>query len=409
MTNPTKNHNTFEHDGDEYYSINHRYTRGPQITACPQIKWEMARQFWGRSPISARKHVKIQRTPKFARFWKIVNWPYQKWGGPQVSIVGNYGTGKSILLNLFTAFFIAKKLRVIMFNDRRFEARNLAMHGSFDKKDKFHPFIIDCFIPKGYEFELANPLWDHRNNVNRIEWSNVNDILLNTKKEGHLTVVYDECFDEKGKMKLWIDLMTILGRTIRPEVNYMFTHHELSSLIPEIPTKEIINLVRKASNVALNLRKDRIGLMTTFHMQSEVFYRISQKFGFIIQKRPVNRKNMSDVEKDARRYKLSDCGISIAGYWTKHMIGYYPELEDAYRLIPNLDLLSYPSLKISKHTDEAEPEYIDPIDFGITHARAQGLTWRETAGRVGLSLSATHDRGRKLGLDEENLLTVRSV
>lgn len=391
-----KKHNTFEHEGDEYYEVDHKYTRGPLITACPTIKWEPARQYWGRSSVSARKHVRVKRTPKFARFWKIINWPFYKWGGPQVSIVGNYGTGKSILLNLFTAFFIAKGQRVLMFNDRRFEARNLAMHGWFDKKKKFHPFVIDCFIPKGYEFELANPLWDHRNNVNRFEYEKVDDILANTKNKGHLTVIYDECFDEKGKMKLWIDLMTILGRTIEPTTNYVFTHHELSSLIPEIPTRDIIKLVRQASNIALNLRKDRIGLMTTFHMQSEVFYRISQKFGFIIQKRPVNRKNMSDVERDARRYKLSECGISVAGYWTKHTIGYYPEVSDAYRLIPNYELLTYPSLKPPKKKEEKEEVILDPKDFAIMQLKLQGLSFREIQERVQLSLSTIHKRYEQL-------------
>lgn len=404
-----KKHNTFEHDGDEYYDINKKYTRGPIITACPRIKWEPARQYWGKSSISSRKHVRVKKTPKFARFWKIINWPYYKWGGPQVSIVGNYGTGKSILLNLFTAFFIAKKLRVIMFNDRRFEARNLAKHGWFDKKGRFHPFIIDCFIPKDYEFELANPLWEHRNNVNRLEWSNVEDILANTKQTGHLTVVYDECFDEKGKMKLWIDLMTILGRTIEPKINYVFTHHELSSLIPEIPTRDIIKLVRQASNIALNLRKDRIGLMTTFHMQSEVFYRISQKFGFIIQKRPVNRKNMSDVERDARKYKLSECGISIAGYWTKHTIGYYPEVIDAYRLIPNYDLITYPSLKVAKKQDEKDEVELDPIDFAICQLRARGETWDDIAVKVGMSKGGTIGRGKRLDILRGKSLSGRSV
>lgn len=396
-----KKHKTFEFEGDEYYDLNHKYTRGPLITACPTIKWEQARQYWGRSSVSSRKHVRVKRTPKFARFWKIINWPYYKWGGPQVSIVGNYGTGKSVLMNLFVAFFIAKRLRVLMFNDRRFEARNLAMHGWFDKKKKFHPFVIDCFIPKGYEFELANPLWDHRNNVNRLEWTKVDDILANTKKTGHLTVVYDECFDEKGKMKLWIDLMTILGRTIEPKINYMFTHHELSSLIPEIPTKDIIKLVRQASNIALNLRKDRIGLMTTFHMQSEVFYRISQKFGFIIQKRPVNRKNMTDVERDARRYKLSECGISIAGYWTKHTIGYFPEVIDAYRLIPNYELLTYPSLKPPKSKEEKETEELDPKNYAIMQLRHQKVSFAEIARRIHMPIATVHKRFKALEAIQE--------
>lgn len=286
-----------------------------------------------------------------------------------------------------------------MFNDRRFEARSLAMHGWFDKKEQFHPFVIDCFVPKGYEFELANPLWDHRNNVNRLEWEKAEDILANTKKVGHLTVVYDECFDEKGKIKLWIDLMNLLGRTIEPKINYMFVHHELSSLIPEIPTRDLTKLVRQASNTALSLRKDRIGLMTTFHMQSEVFYRISQKFGFVIQKRPVNRKEMTEVEKDARRYKLSECGISIAGYWTKHTIGYFPEVDDAYRLIPNYEHITYPKLK--EVDKEEEKEDIDPIDYAICQLRAQDESWETIAGKVGMSKSGVIYRASRLGLLEK--------
>lgn len=396
-----KEHPTFEYNDDLYYCKDREYTRGPIITACPKIKWEKGRPYWSRSAVSNRKHVRVKRTPKFARFWKIVNYPYYKWGGPQVSIVGNYGTGKSVLMNLFIAFFIAIRLRVLMFNDRRFEARNLAMHGYYNKKGQFKPFVIDCFIPEGYKFELANPLWDYRNNVNRIEWAKIEDILINTKKKGHLTVVYDECFDEAGKMKLWIDLMNVLGKTIEPKINYMFTHHELSTLIPEIPTKNIYELTRKAANVALNLRKDRIGLMTTFHMPSEVFYRVSQKFGFIIQKRPVNRRNMTPVEKDARSYNKSQCGISVAGYWTKNTIGYFPEMQDAYRLMPNDELLAYPSLKPIRNGDKENEVEIDPTDFAICQLRAQGMSWREVSSRVGLSLSATYERGRKLCLVKE--------
>jgi len=387
---------TFEHNGDEYYPIVKRYTRAPIITACPEITWEKGRQYIARGKLSGRTHVRVKITPRFARFWKIVNFPFYQFGGPQVSIVGNYGEGKSVLMNLFLAFLIAKKLRILMFNDRRFEARNLAMHGWFDKKEVFHPFIIDCFVPKGYEFDLANPLWEHRENVHKIEWTTTDDIMANLKEPNHLTVVYDECFGEKAKIKLWIALMRAMGRTIRPTTNYMFAHHELSSLIPEVPTKNIVALVREAANVALGLRKDRIGLMTTFHMQSEVFYRISQKFGFVIQKRPVNRKHMSQIEKDARKYKKSEAGISIAGYWTKHKIGYFPEMDDAYRLIPLEEKLTYPALTPEKKTD-IDPS-IDEKNFAIMQLRLQGYTYDEIATKVGLAKGTVIARKQKLGV-----------
>ena len=143
--------------------------------------------------------------------------------------------------------------------------------------------------------------------------------------------------------------------------------------------------------------------MTTFHMPSEVFYRVSQKFGFVIQKRPVNRRNMTPVEKDARSYSKSQCGISVAGYWTKNKIGYFPEMRDAYRLIRNDELLAYPSLKPIKNGGKEEEVEIDPTDFAICQLRAQGETWDSVAAKVGMSKGGVIGRGSRLGLlKEEN-------
>ena len=384
---------------EQYFRKNQLYKHLPWITGCPEITPQPWRPYIARSLLSKQPVIKLKVMPRYAHIRKIVNYPFRKWGAPMISIVGTYGSGKSILMNLLIAFYLARGVRILQFNDRRMECRHLAAHGYYDKKGNFQPFTIDIWIPKGYEFRNANPIWDYYKNVHVRYWENY-DQIIDSMQHYKLTVVYEECFDEEGKLKLWIDLMEALGENMNPNVVNMFTHHELSSLIPETPTKEIYKTVRQASNIAMNLRKDRIGLLTTFHISSEVFFRISQKFGFVIIKRPVNRPTMTDVEKDALGYSVEECNISRGGYWMKHEIGYYPELPDLFRCVPQRKKLNYPELNILEDEIVIKDEYeqLDKIDYQILTLRATGKSWRSVAACIGLSLQPTYERGKKLGI-----------
>jgi hypothetical protein len=384
---------TFKHKGDMYYPFLKRIKHLPRITGVTDVRVERFRPFYMRR----LRRWNYIIAPKSCFFGKFINYPFRKMGGPQVSIVGTYGSGKSNLMNMFLSNYLARNINVIMFNDRRFEARNLAPHGYFDKNDVFHPFQIDCYIPYGYEFKKSNPLWNHRKNVHKIEYGSIIEVIKSMRPH-RLTVVYDECFEPMGKLALWIDLMEALAEETTPSKTYIFAHHELSSLIPEIPTQDIYKLVRRAADVALNLRKDRIGMMTTSHMTSEVFYRVSQKFGYICFKTPVNRQSMYGPEKDARRLGIGGVNISKAGRWMKHQFSMYPEMEDKYRLVPSRVKLSYPSMKPIEKEDDEQIEFLPINERTKTNLVIQylkdtkGLTWKQIGEDVGLPASTCQYR-----------------
>lgn len=421
----------FEHNGDMYCSAQRFYDSLPRITGIPIIKTEKERGFikekkninWyepknkivRKFPYLKKKRVEgnpAKRSlkvplyskvsaPRICSFRKLINWPFTKWGGYQAAIVGNYGEGKSNLLNLFLAFHCAqKKVRILMFNDRRFEARSMADKGFFDKNKEFHPFHIDVFVPDGYEFKKANPMWLHRKNVHRLEWKQADDII-SAMKPYHLNVVYTECFDQESRIKLWMDLMEILAEELNPNKNYIFAHHEFSRLIPETPTKNMAKLVKEASDVALNLRKDRIGLLTTFHMLSEVYYRFSHKYTYVVQKKPIMRRQMSRYEYDARNFKKSQFNIVFGGRWMKHDIGLFPEVSDEYRLIPKREKISYPDLKTvieSENTPQLDDSLIDPVNVQILRLRARGFSYQEIGDSINLTPQAVHKRAKKIGI-----------
>jgi len=385
-----------KYEGDEYSPYNGGFKHLPRITGLSEIFYEWARPFY----VPRWRTWSYVMAPKSCYYSKLINYPFRRMGGPQISIVGTYGSGKSNLMNNFLAYYLARNIRVLMFNDRRFEARNLAAHGYYDKNKVFHPFQIDCFIPYGYKFKKANPLWNHRKNVHKIEYGSITEIIESMKPH-RLSVVYDECFETAGKIALWIDIMQTLAEETTPSKNYMFSHHELSSLIPEIPTQDIYHLTRKAADVALNLRKDRIGMMTTFHMPSEVYYRVSQKFGYVCFKTPVNRQGMYGPEKDAKRLSIGGVNISKAGRWMMHRFHMYPEMADEYRLIPTRTKLSYPDLNPIEDSDKQtvmDQLLSDPINLDIMRMLAQGLKYRTIADKLGMSHSTIHDRAKKMGL-----------
>lgn len=384
------------HEGDKYSYYFGKWKGLPRITGHRNVYYESWRPIY----VPRLRTYRPLVAPKSCYFDKLINYPFKRLGGPQISIVGTYGSGKSNLMNNFLAFYLARDIRVIMFNDRRFEARNLALHGYYDKDMVFHPFQIDFYIPHGYKFKKANPLWEERKNVHKIEYRSINEVIKSMKPH-RLTVIYDECFEKAGKLALWIDLMETLAEETTPSKTYMYAHHEFSSLIPEIPTQDIYPLVRKAADVALNLRKDRVGMMTTFHMTSEVFYRVSQKFGFVCYKKPTNRKGMYGPEKDAKRLNIGGVNISKSGHWMKHQFRMFPEMEDKYRLIPSRTKLSYPDLIPIERSDKQthmDQLLSDPINKEIMRMLAQRLSYQAIADELGMSPSTIHNRARKMGM-----------
>ena len=379
----------------KYFPTFKRYKHFPVITACPKIIAEPGRVFLKRNVFTRKIGLGYKRAPKKCHIRKIVNYPYRRYGASQVAIVGNLNTGKSDLINLLTGFDLARGVRVLSFNDRRFEARNLAAHGYYDKNG-FHPFKIDVWIPHDYKFMFANPIWEYYSNVNLCGYSKAEEIFKSM--DAHkLTVVYDECFTEAGKIKLFLDLMNFMAENIDVRKNYLFMHHELSGLIPEVPTKEIYKLIRKVAMAIAYSRKDRIGLLTSFHMQSEIFYRIVQKFGYLCFKTPVNRKELSRAEKDAMKFGVQEVNITRAGYWMTHKIGYYPELPDYFRLIPQRKKLTYPKLKFVEEEKKEKKHTFDEKDIQILYYKKEGLSLKAIADKIGLKAKSTvSERLRKI-------------
>ena len=410
MSNSTKqlqkdSWSIFEKEGAaKYYGKNKTYDYLPEISGCPSITVQKTRPYRAKSFYSKQPIMKLKRMPRFCHLRKLINYPFKNWGAPLITFTGNYGTGKSLAKNLLKAFFLARGVRLLEFNDRRFEARNLACHGYYDHNNKFHPFEIEVLVPKDYVFRDSNPIWKYYPNVTLKYWSTAEDII-DCMKAHKMVVVYEECFTDSAKLQLWIELMELLGENLNPNIINMFSHHELARLIPETPTKEIYKTVREASNVAMNLRKDRIGMITTFHIISEVFYRISQKFGYILIKRPVNRKGMTDVERDARSFGVKEVNVSRGGYWMKHKIGYFPELPDLFRLIPQREKLTYPDLNILEDKQATTNNIVlDETDITIITYRDEST--RILAGRLGMSQSTIQYRKsklKKLGLLFEKL------
>lgn len=391
----------------KYFGIKKVYDYFPIISGCPKITAERYRPYVGRSLFSRKPVMKVKKAPRFAYIRKIINYPWRRMGSPQVCLKGNKGTGKSVLLNLFLSFLLARGIRALMFDNSRFESRNLAPHGYY-RNGKFIPYQIDVWIPEEYEFRtgedvVTNPLWKYRDNVHECRYKHIDDII--SSMESHrLTVIYDECFTPHGKLALLSDLLNYLAERARIDRNYLFAHHELASLVPETPTKEIYNLIQRVSNQVGNLRKDRIGILTSFHLESEIFYRIIRKFSYICHKQPENKRQYTPVEEDALTLSIKQVNISRHGFWMTHTIDYFPGLPDMFRLIPQREKLAYPSLQPEpngKEKEKKERNY-DDKDFAICQLRAQKLPYREISARIDMSIGAVYERAKKLGLTGEN-------
>jgi len=390
----------------EYFKPNKIYDYFPIISGCPKITAEQYRPFMGRSLFSRKPVIKVKKAPRFAYIRKIINYPWRRMGSPQVCLKGNKGTGKSVLLNLFLSFLLARGIRALMFDNSRFESRNLAPHGFYkkngnDKKLEFVPYHVDVWIPKGYVFRtgediVTNPLWKYRDNVHKCEYSHIDEIIASMQPH-RLTVVYDECFTPEGKLSLFSDLLTYLAERARIDRNYLFVHHELASLVPETPTKEIYKLIQKVSGQVGNLRKDRIGILTSFHLESEIFYRIIRKFSYICHKQPENKRQYTPVEEDSLTLSIKQVNISRHGFWMTHTIDYFPGLPDMFRLVPQREKLGYPSLEHESNNGK-DKNKSDWINEAIKNMWEDNLSTRKMAKYLPIGKSAIGERVRKMEL-----------
>jgi len=390
-----------------FFKINKVYKYFPTITGMPRIKAKEKNLFMGKSMFYSKKSVGIHRSPRYCHIRKIVNHSWYKLGAPQICVVGTLGTGKSNLITFITAMLAARGVRILTFNDTCFEARSLAAHGWYDNNAKFHPFQLNVWVPEGYEFRKTrahNPIWEHRDNVNLCEFEEI-DQIFDSMSRGVITVVYDDCYTPAGKLRLLIDLFKGQADRMSLKVNNMFVHHELSTLIPEGATKELWKLVQEFSDVLVTSRRNRLGILTSFHIPTEVFYRTVQKFSYVLFKRPTNRSNMTAVELASRKLAINEVNVSRGGYWMKHEIGYFPELPDIYRIVPQREKIDYPDLE-PKNDEVVQKKEIDPINFAICQLRGQGYSWKDVAERVGLAKATVIERGHKLGLTGRGLKAV---
>jgi len=327
----------------KYWGIDHVYDDFPKITGFPNLIFERHRPY----TISTMNGpiTKIKKAPKKCYIGKLINYNYARFGAPMIKIVGDKGEGKSNLLQWLMALQAAKGIRMLTFNDRRMEVRSLASHGWFDENNNFHPFEIDIFRPRKFEYRSAlNPLWEYYPNVHDREFETSDDIIQSMEPH-KITVVYEEAFTKEGTLQLWNDLVEQLAEEVDSKKIFTFAHHEFARLIPENPSQEVNKLVKRASDNFSNFRKDKIGLDVDLHSSSYSFYQVIQRIGTLIQKHPVDKNRYNRIEKEALSYSIQDFAVKRGTRgWMKHTIGMYPELPDEFRLIPPRIKMLYPDL-----------------------------------------------------------------
>jgi len=351
-----KENNLIIHNGDKFFPMRYKYEGYPHITGLPEITWQEYTLHVRKNKL-ARKQLTIgvSKTPKECALRGVVNYPIRRYGGLQIGINGTYGSGKSNLLNLVEALLMAGKHRIIQWDDAVCECRSLSAHGYYDKHDIFHPFELYIWIPKGYQFDETsrahNPLWENRHNVYKKEYSHPKEIVPNLLPH-KMNVIYSDALDPESNLRLWIDLMNMIKKEVSINKSYIFAMHEFADMFPEGAPGEMYRLIEEAKTIVKRLRKDRIGIATSFHENADISYKVVRKFNYLFQKRPVNKKDMSPLEKHARAFGRSDVNISSGGYWRHHVIGKYPELLDKYRLIPGDKYYVYKNEELCEQDDE---------------------------------------------------------
>lgn len=368
------------------------YYRFPRISARPKVEAEKYRLFKKRNVWTKLMEIGIKRMHPQLHFRAFVNWSYRLYGNPQLAIKGAKNQAKSNMINLLTAVKLARKKRVIMFCDLNLEAKHLAPHGMFDKDGVFCPFPIEIWIPINYEFKRVDyPIWDYYSNVTLRRYKNVDEIVDSTKG-GKLTVIYTDCFDQMNLIKLTYELVLILAEKVSRTISFYLVHHELHKLFKQMGDKGTSKLMDKLADEFADFRKHNIGLISGYHLGSEVHYRFAQKFILIINKLPPNRKTLTPAEKDAQNYKINEFNIEIAGYYRKHEYSYYPELPRwLFRLIPQREKISYPAFTpISEENEDTKEPTVKKRDLKIYQAIKEGSSYGEVAQRLSISKSTAH-------------------
>jgi hypothetical protein len=325
----------------------------PQLSGMPQIIREQYSLSLVRNKIMKQYMYRINKAPNDCTFRSIINHPIKRMGAYQLAATGLKGTGKTNIIALVSAMNAAYGHSIFTFNDSFLEGRHFVPHGWFDQHNRFRPFEVDFLFPEGYQFQRAdNPLWDlYPDNCQQKEWTDVEG-LVNEFKPRRISIIYDDCYDTESRLQLLIDIMLRLQEIRHPNKFYTFLHNELSTLIPEVPQKGVAKLVTRVGDIVTRSRKDNICFVTAMHMGAEVHYRTNQKFDFLLIKRPVNRKNMTQAEEAAKSFGPGQVNVCKSGYYMRHSIGMYPELSN------NFDL----KLK-SKHS---YPQQLESIDKDLT-------------------------------------------
>lgn len=381
-----------------YFPFTRKYYGLPYITACPRINLEKFRLMFRKSKFDSNiMTLAIKKAPKQAFVSRLINFNFKKDGAPQICLRGNMGTYKSNLLNLLAGFYAIKGIRMIYFVDDAFEVRNLCGHGYQDKKGDFYPFQFDVWIPKGYKFKeksTTNEIWKYRSNVRKCEYTSI-DQILNTLEDGKFTVIYESCFTKESKLKLLNDIYLYCAENVSLDTNYMLVHHELQTLIKENPTTDVYEITNQIKDRFARSRKDKVGILASWHKSSEVYHSISDKFRFIGEKKPTNKKILTKVEKDAQKQRRDCVNMSIDGYWATHWFSYWPELPDIYRLVPQREKLTYPELEVEKKKSKKKSTGVSPIQARRYIRYLAGQTYQEQADKEGVSRQAIMDSIRK--------------
>jgi hypothetical protein len=295
------------------------------------------------------------------------------------------------------------------------EVRNIAPYGYYKKPSasKSTPFDITIWAPHDYKF---HDIWASiaRSNVTyRIEEEGFQDAKeivekLDATPYGVQAVYYD-CFNKASRIRLWIDIMEQVQQLRNSkEQGYdpaIFAIHELSECMPMLPEGQTWSLAQEAADLFLDFRKDDILTLAAYQMSSEVYYRFSFKWSFVLQKRPVLKRIMQPYEEPARLFTEADVNIMRDGYWMQHRIGNIHELQDAYRLIPQRKKLLYgtPTKQdnIKKVRDQRNRAYAYIIDELGEPLRKVARDIREARDFVRDGV----ERGRLVGGENEEVET----
>lgn len=306
------------------------------------------------------------KTPSFCRFDKMINYPSHL-QEPQIGIEGSFGTGKSQLLNLIVLLKLAGGYKGLAFVDQHLEIRNLVTYGYYNKRGDFIPFEFTIWSPKDYEFyDIWGRLDKERNNVTyRIQengFEDVKEIVEKLDKTPYgMQAVYYDCYDRVERIRLFNAIMEHVGRLRSSrEQGYhpvVWMVHELSEILPMLPEGKAFSLAQKATDLFLDFRKQDICTVAAYQMKSEVYYRMSFKWNFIGQKRPVYSRHWQPYQEAARTFGAADVNIVRDGYWMHHQFEPLQELQDKYRLIPQFE----------KVTLDGEPIAQESVNIFKTH------------------------------------------